>query len=239
MDPKASPVSERSTVVALLLLTFATGLADAISVLVLGHVFVANMTGNVIFLGFWLAPRTNVDLTAVVVALPTFVITTILSGRLTRYFGNRTRPWITTVLSLELVLLIVLSILAGSGVLRYHDGTKLFVIGFLAVTFGLQHSSARQFGIQELSTTVLTATIVSLGMDSRLSGGTGDREKLRLAVVFTMCAGAFAGATISRFVIAPVFSLIAVLVAVSLLIFRFGPPATASAVAATAEPADG
>ena len=36
---------------ALLLLTFATGLADAISILVLGHVFVANMTGNVIFLG--------------------------------------------------------------------------------------------------------------------------------------------------------------------------------------------
>ena len=48
----ASPVTPRLTVVALLLLTFATGLVDAISVLVLGHVFVANMTGNVIFLGF-------------------------------------------------------------------------------------------------------------------------------------------------------------------------------------------
>lgn len=186
MDFKASPVSERSTVVALLLLTFATGLADAISVLVLGHVFVANMTGNVIFLGFWLAPRTNVDLTAVVVALPTFVITTILSGRLTRYFGSRTRPWITTVLSLELVLLIVLSILAGSGVLHYHDDTKLIVIGFLAVTFGLQHSSARQFGIQELSTTVLTATIVSLGMDSRLSGARV-RAKICVSLSFRRC----------------------------------------------------
>ena len=76
-----SPVSDRLTVVALLLLTFATGLADALSILVLGHVFVANMTGNVIFLGFWLAPHTNIDLTAVVVALPTFVCTTIVSGR--------------------------------------------------------------------------------------------------------------------------------------------------------------
>ena len=46
-----SPVSQRLTVVGLLLLTFATGLVDAVSVLVLGHVFVANMTGNVIFLG--------------------------------------------------------------------------------------------------------------------------------------------------------------------------------------------
>jgi uncharacterized membrane protein YoaK (UPF0700 family) len=218
----ASPVSDRSTVIALLLLTFATGLADAISILVLGHVFVANMTGNVIFLGFWLAPRTNIDLTAVAVALPTFVCTTILSGRLFRHFGEQTRRWITTVLCTEIVLLLALSILAGTGVLRYHDNTKLIMIGLLAVTFGLQHSSARQFGIQELSTTVLTSTIVSLGLDSRLAGGTGEREKLRFSVVFIMCTGAFLGATMSRYVVAPVFALTAAVVAVSMLIFRFG-----------------
>ena len=40
------------TVTALLLLTFATGLVDAVGVLILGQVFVANMTGNVIFLGY-------------------------------------------------------------------------------------------------------------------------------------------------------------------------------------------
>jgi len=142
-----SPVSERATVAALLILTFATGLADSISILVLGHVFVANMTGNVIFLGFWLAPRSNIDLTAVVVALPTFVSATILAGRLTRHFGERPRRRLTTVFGIEIVLLAVLSILAGTGVLCYHDNTKLILIGGLAVTFGLQHSTARQFGI--------------------------------------------------------------------------------------------
>lgn len=218
-----SPVSERSTVAALLLLTFATGLADSISILVLGHVFVANMTGNVIFLGFWLAPRTSIDLTAVVVALPTFVCTTILSGRISRHFADRTRQWITTVLATEITLLVVLAILAGAGILQYHNNTKLIVIGVLAVTFGLQHSSARQFGIQELSTTVLTSTIVSLGLDSRLAGGSGARQTLRLSVVLTMCAGAFLGASMSRFVVAPVFAVTAAVVAASLLIFRFGP----------------
>ena len=218
-----SPVSERSTVAALLLLTFATGLADSISILVLGHVFVANMTGNVIFLGFWLAPRTSIDMTAVVVALPTFVCTTVLSGRVSRHFADRTRPWITTVLAAEITLLGVLAILAGTGVLQYHNNTKLIMIGLLAVTFGLQHSSARQFGIQELSTTVLTSTIVSLGLDSRLAGGTGARQTLRIAVVLTMCAGAFLGATMSRLVVAPVFAVTAAVVAASLLIFRFGP----------------
>jgi uncharacterized membrane protein YoaK (UPF0700 family) len=226
-----SPVSDRLTVIALLLLTFATGLADAISILVLGHVFVANMTGNVIFLGFWLAPKTSIDLTAVVVALPTFVCTTIVSGRLLRHFGERTRPWITTVLATEIALLVTLSILAGTGVLGYHDNTKLIMIGLLAVTFGLQHSSARQFGIQELSTTVLTSTIVSLGLDSHLAGGTGAREKLRFSVVVTMCAGAFLGATMSRYVVAPVFVMTAAVVAVSMLIFRFGPCGTKNSVA--------
>ncbi len=210
----------------MLLLTFATGLADSISILVLGHVFVANMTGNVIFLGFWLAPKTSIDLTAVVVALPTFVCSTILSGRLSRHFAERTRPWITTVLATEIVLLVGLSILAGAGVLRYHDNTKLVMIGILAVTFGLQHSTARQFGIQELSTTVLTSTIVSLGLDSHLAGGSGERERLRFSVIFTMCAGAFLGAAMSRFVVAPVFTLTAAVVAASLLIFRFGPAGT-------------
>jgi uncharacterized membrane protein YoaK (UPF0700 family) len=199
--------------------------------LVLGHVFVANMTGNVIFLGFWLAPKTNIDLTAVSVALPTFVCTTIVSGRMSRHFGERARPWITTVLATEIVLLVTLSILAGTGVLHYHDNTKLIMIGVLAVTFGLQHSSARQFGIQELSTTVLTSTIVSLGLDSRLAGGTGAREKLRFSVVFTMCAGALVGAAMSRFVVAPVFAVAAAVVATSLLIFRFGPTETKAAAA--------
>ncbi|WP_406813138.1 YoaK family protein [Mycobacterium sp. M23085] len=227
-----SPVSERWTVAALLLLTFATGLADSISILALGHVFVANMTGNVIFLGFWLAPSTTIDLTAVAVALPTFVCTTIVSGRLARHFGERTRPWISTVLMTEIVLLVALSVLAGAGVLRYQGNPKLVMIGILAVTFGLQHSSARQFGIRELSTTVLTSTIVSLGLDSRLAGGTGERHRLRIGVVATMCAGAFFGATMSRYVIAPVFAVTAAVIATSLLIFRLGPaaPKTPAAV---------
>lgn len=218
-----SPVSNRLTVTALLLLTFSTGLADAISVLVLGHVFVANMTGNVIFLGFWFAPNSNVDLTAAVVAFLTFVVGTVFGGRLMRHFGERTQTWLTTALGIEVTLLAMLSVAAGTGVFRYQDQTKLFLIGGLAIAYGLQHATARQFGIPELTTTVLTSTIVGLGVDSRLAGGTGMREKLRYSVVLTMCAGAVLGATISRFMVAPVLALAATVVATSLLIFRYGP----------------
>jgi uncharacterized membrane protein YoaK (UPF0700 family) len=221
--PVVSPVSERTTIVCLLLLTFSTGIVDAISVLVLGHVFVANMTGNVIFLGFWFAPRTVVDMTAAVVAFVSFVTGAILGGRLARHLDSDVRRWLTVALGIEVAVLVTLSILSGTGVLDYHDNTKLILIAGLAVTFGIQAATARQFGIQELSTTVLTTTIVGIGFDSRLAGGTGHRERLRYSVVLTMCAGALVGATLTRWFVAPVIAIAAVVVAAAAAIFRFGP----------------
>jgi uncharacterized membrane protein YoaK (UPF0700 family) len=217
-----SPVSHRLTHIALLLLTFATGLVDAVSVLELGHVFVANMTGNVVFLGFWLAPHTVVDVTAALVSLVSFVTGAVLGGRLARHLDREIRHWLAVTLCIEVVMLVALSILAGTGVLDYRDHTKLILIAGLAVTFGIQNSTARQFGIQELSTTVLTTTISGIGFDSRLAGGTGDREKLRFGVVIAILAGASLGATLTRFAVAPVFGLAAAVIACSAAIFWFG-----------------
>jgi uncharacterized membrane protein YoaK (UPF0700 family) len=211
------------TVVSLLLLTFATGLVDAVSVLVLGHVFVANMTGNVVFLGFWLVPHSGVDMMAAVVAFLCFVAGTVIGGRLARHLDHDVRRWLVIALGLEVVMLIAVAVLAGSGVVHYHDNGKLVLIAGLAVTFGSQNATARQFGIQELSTTVLTSTIVSIGLDSRLAGGTGERKKLRYAVVLTMCAGAGVGATLTLVTVASVIALAALVVSTSLGIFAFGP----------------
>jgi uncharacterized membrane protein YoaK (UPF0700 family) len=221
--PVVSPVSERTTVACLLLLTFSTGIVDAISVLVLGHVFVANMTGNVIFLGFWFAPHTVVDMRAALIAFVSFVTGAILGGRLSRHLDGDVRRWLTVALGVEVVMLATLSILSGTGVLDYHNNTKLILIAGLALTFGSQAATARQFGIQELSTTVLTTTIVGIGFDSRVAGGTGQREKLRYGVVLTMCAGALVGATLTRWFVAPVIGLSAVVVALAAAVFRFGP----------------
>jgi uncharacterized membrane protein YoaK (UPF0700 family) len=226
--PVVSPVSDRRTVVALLLLTFATGLVDAVSVLFLGHVFVANMTGNVIFLGFWFVPHSGIDMLAALVSFTFFVLGTIVGGRFARHFDHDVRLWLTTAMSAEVVLLVALSILAGTGVLHYHDSGRLILIAGLALAFGAQSATARQFGIQELSTTVLTSTIVGLGVDSRLAGGSGHREKLRYGTVLTMLAGAATGATLTRIAVAPVIGLAAVVVAASLAVFHFGTPPPAA-----------
>ena len=57
----------------LLCLTLVTGLVDAFSYLLLGHVFVANMTGNVVFLGFAIAGAPGFSIPASLVALGSFV----------------------------------------------------------------------------------------------------------------------------------------------------------------------
>src|SRR5947209_5854024 len=51
----AASMKESRLLIALLILTFVTGMVDAVSFLGLGHVFTANMTGNVVLLGFAVA----------------------------------------------------------------------------------------------------------------------------------------------------------------------------------------
>ncbi len=58
--------------VLLLVLTVATGVVDGVSILALGRVFVANMTGNVAFIGFALAGASGFSLSASVLALAGF-----------------------------------------------------------------------------------------------------------------------------------------------------------------------
>src|ERR1700729_4513705 len=65
----------------LLSMTLVTGLVDAFSYLVLGHVFVANMTGNIVLLGFALAGTPGFSITASVTALASFFAGALIGGR--------------------------------------------------------------------------------------------------------------------------------------------------------------
>ena len=66
----------------LLALTATTGFVDAVSYLALGHVFTANMTGNVVFLGFAVAKVPELSIARSGAALGAFVIGAALGGRL-------------------------------------------------------------------------------------------------------------------------------------------------------------
>src|SRR5580765_3115076 len=66
----------------LVCLTVVTGLVDAVSYLKLGHVFVANMTGNVVFLGFAAAGASDFSVAGSLVAIGSFLLGALAAGRL-------------------------------------------------------------------------------------------------------------------------------------------------------------
>jgi Protein of unknown function (DUF1275) len=66
----------------LVVLTVTTGLVDAVSVLGLGRVFTANITGNVVFLGFAAVGVPGFSIARAVVALAGFVVGALLGGYL-------------------------------------------------------------------------------------------------------------------------------------------------------------
>src|SRR5436309_1178157 len=65
----------------MLTLTVVTGLVDAVSYLALGHVFVANMTGNVVFLAFAFAGAQGLSALASVVSMAAFLVGALAGGR--------------------------------------------------------------------------------------------------------------------------------------------------------------
>ena len=74
----------------LLLLTTVTGLIDAASVLSLGRVFVANMTGTIVFIGFGLVNTPGFSLAASLSALAGFLVGAVIGGGyLSRFGGHR------------------------------------------------------------------------------------------------------------------------------------------------------
>jgi uncharacterized membrane protein YoaK (UPF0700 family) len=69
-------------------MTVVTGLVDAFSYLALGHVFVANMTGNVVFLGFAVAGAHGFSIAASLIALASFGVGSIIGGRIVARYGH-------------------------------------------------------------------------------------------------------------------------------------------------------
>ena len=90
---------------ALLVLTFTTGLVDAVSYLGLGRVFTANMTGNIVFLGFGIAGSGGLPVVAPLVSLGAFLLGAGGGGVLARRMGDRHPAHIARALGVEVSLI--------------------------------------------------------------------------------------------------------------------------------------
>lgn len=191
-------------------LTFVSGLIDAIAFLRLGHAFVANMTGNVVLLGFAFAGAKDISIAGNLIAIGAFLCGGVIGGRLGRRHAENEAHLlaVTTVVKIFLML--------GAAVLAWfftNDATVAYVIiAVLAVSMGLQNAVVRSLGVPDITTTVITQTLTGIAMDSSLAGGNNVRWRRRVGSVAMMFLGAFVG---------------------TLLIFRFGSAVALVAAALT------
>ncbi|HEY5258415.1 MAG TPA: YoaK family protein [Candidatus Baltobacteraceae bacterium] len=170
------------------LLTLVTGFVDAVSFLKYGHVFVANMTGNVVFLGFAIAGAPGISISGSLIALAAFLCGAVLGGRLGLRFASHRANLISVATSIKFVLIVVAAIAAAA-----VPSQAFAVLAPLGISMGIQNAMARRLAMPDLTTTVLTLTITGIAADSSLAGGTNPRLARRIGSVLTMFVGAFLG----------------------------------------------
>ena len=191
---------ERILTLLLYLFTAVTGLVDAVSYIALGHVFTANMTGNVVFLGFALAGVPGVSALGCLTALAGFFIGALIGGRLAttlaQLSGNR---WRMIAFGSEALFLLGATLMSIGPISVPFDPTRLYaVIVLTALAMGLRNATVRKIAQPDLTTTVLTLTVTGLAADSSFAGGGNPRWQRRVMSILFMFAGAAVGALLMR-----------------------------------------
>jgi uncharacterized membrane protein YoaK (UPF0700 family) len=197
--PPASATSIHHPLVrALLVLTFTTGLVDAVSYLGLGRVFTANMTGNIVFLGFGIAGSGGLPVVAPLVSLVAFLVGAGGGGILAARLAERQPDHLARALGIEVLLISVAAVLAAVIDVRPSALSGYVVIALLALAMGVRNATVRRLGVPDLTTTVLTMTLTGLAADSPPAGGSGKGSVRRVTAVLAMLIGALAGAVLLK-----------------------------------------
>lgn len=164
----------------LVVLTFVTGLVDAVSCLGLGHIFVANMTGNVVFLGFALAGDPRSSAVSSVLAVLAFTAGAFTGGRLTHVLPRAVPAFPALICAhAALVATACAADLAGSG--------PRPLIALLAMGMGMQNMVVRRLAVPDITTTILTLTLT--GLASERPGPAAGRRTVSVAVMFLGALG--------------------------------------------------
>jgi uncharacterized membrane protein YoaK (UPF0700 family) len=199
--PAPRPLSEQAAAnlrhplsLTLLALTFSTGTVDAVSYLGLGHVFTANMTGNVVLLGFGIARAGGLPIVAPIVSLAAFLVGSGFGGAMARRLADRHPTHVASALGIETVLLACATVVATAA--DPHPGTFAadVTIALMAAAMGVRNATVRHLAVPDLTTTVLTMTLTAFAAESKIAGGSGKGSLRRTSAVVAMLAGAVAGA---------------------------------------------
>jgi uncharacterized membrane protein YoaK (UPF0700 family) len=177
----------------LLALTVLAGVLDATSILRLGHVFVATMTGNLVFIGLAAAGAKGFAVSTSALALGGFVVGVLIGGRACRAAGSHRGLALRNVLGVKLWLagaVTVVAVLTGP---RLPIGARHTMVVLLAMSMGAQLAAIRYLKVPDLLTAVLTMTII--GVLTERGSGWSDPKMLRRALsLVAFAVGALSGA---------------------------------------------
>jgi uncharacterized membrane protein YoaK (UPF0700 family) len=202
----------------LVALTVVTGLVDAFSYLALGHVFVANQTGNVVFFAFALAGVGGFSATASVAAIGCFALGALALGRLGRSLAGRRELLLGVTTGIQAVIVAETVTMTALSSSPMPAGLRYALIASLSITMGAQNATARKLAVPDLTTTVLTLTITGLAADGPLAGATGAHAARRAISVAAMFTGALVGAVLvlHAHIVYPLVIALVILVAVAI-----------------------
>ena len=180
-------------VMSLAALTVVSGIVDAVSYLGLGHVFTANMTGNVVLIGFALAGAPGFSIAASATALAAFLTGALIGGRIGLRIQEK-RSLLVTGVTIEAGFTVVAAIIAGTVAVLSTGWPRYTVIAVLGFPMGVRNSVVRKMGVANMTTTVLTMTLTGFAADSSLAGGHNQDSGRGAISVICMLVGALVGA---------------------------------------------
>lgn len=178
----------------LVVMTIVTGLVDTFSFLRLGHVFVANATGNILFLGFALVHVPGFSIVESLLALVAFLIGAVAGGKFASLYAHHRGNLFSAAAFTQAGLLAVALVLSIIASVPVEGGYRDTLVVLLGMAMGLQNAVARRLAVPDLTTTVLTLTITGIGADNAFTGGTGSKAGRRLVSIVAMLGGAVIGA---------------------------------------------
>ena len=179
------------------MLTFTTGVIDAASYLGLGHVFTANMTGNIVLLGFGIAGGSGLPVVSPLVSLAAFLAGAALGGRMALTVPARISHLSRSML-IEIAVVLLATVLALIFDITPNKLSGDLMVALLAFGMGVRNATVKRAKVADLTTTVLTMTLTGLAADSPLGGGDGAGSSRRTAAVAAMLIGAIAGALLLK-----------------------------------------
>src|SRR3989442_12478973 len=139
---------------ALLALTGVTGLVDAVSFLGRGHVFPANMPGNVVFLALAVAGTPGLSMARSSTSLVAFLVGAALGGRLGVAMGAASRRrWLLTAAVSEALLPVIAAIASiGFGIGSATPPSPVYtVIVLTAPATGRRNATGRRLPVPGLT----------------------------------------------------------------------------------------